>query len=60
MSQVQSIDSGLKLASEQVFNRVKDAGAEADLIILSAESLSLKASEGKLEEAYNTLMTILS
>ena len=45
-----AINSGLKSASEQVFNRVKDAGAEGDLIILAAESLSLKASEGTLEE----------
>ncbi len=50
MSQSQTIDSGLQQASEQVFSRVKDAGAEADLIIIAAESLSLKASEGKLEE----------
>ena len=50
MAQAQSIDNGLKLASEQVFNRVRDAGAEADLIIIAAESLSLKASDGKLEE----------
>lgn len=50
MSQSQAIDSSLKSASEQVFNRVKDAGAEGDLIILAAESLSLKASEGELEE----------
>lgn len=50
MSQAQTIDIGLKSASEQVFNRVQDAGAEADLIIVSADSLSLKASEGKLEE----------
>ena len=46
----QSINSSLRSASEQVFNRVKDAGAEGDLIILAAESLSLKASEGTLEE----------
>ena len=50
MSQSQTIDSGLKQASEQVFNQVLDAGAEADLIIIAAESLSLKASEGQLEE----------
>ena len=50
MSQAQTVDSKLKSTSEQVFNRVQDAGAEADLIIIAAESLSLKADAGKLEE----------
>ena len=50
MSQTQSIDPIMKTVSEQVFNRVSDAGAEGDLIIVAAESLSLQANQGELEE----------
>lgn len=45
-----AINPALIAASEQVFDRVRQAGAEADLIILESESLSLKASQGELEE----------
>jgi len=48
MSQV--ISDTLSAASEQVFERAGAAGAEADLIVLESESLSLKASQGALEE----------
>jgi len=46
----QQISETLSTASEQVFSRAKAAGAEADLIVLEGESLSLKANEGELEE----------
>ena len=46
----QPISSKLTTASSQVFDRVKAAGAEADLIVSEADSLSLKALNGELDE----------
>lgn len=46
----QLISEVLSAASQQVFDQAKAAGAEADLIVLENESLSLKANEGELEE----------
>ena len=46
----QPIDNKLIIASSQVFDRVREAGAEADLIVTGAESLSLKALNGELDE----------
>jgi len=44
------INSKLTEASSQVFDHVKAAGAEADLIVSEADSLSLKALSGELDE----------
>jgi PmbA protein len=46
----QVISETLSTASEQVFARAKAAGADADLIVLEGDSLSLKANDGELEE----------
>ncbi|PID45739.1 MAG: Zn-dependent protease [Proteobacteria bacterium] len=46
----QPVENTLVAASEQVFERANAAGADADLIVLENESLSLKANEGELEE----------
>jgi PmbA protein len=45
-----SIDEQLITASSQVFDRVRAAGAEGDLIVNGGESLSLKALNGELDE----------